>query len=308
VFDVHQGSGTNGKFTYPDDEPVSPYPNPRRPRNVWTVPRAGVLIGGGGHLHPGGLYDDLFLERPLANGTVRKKRIFRSKAVYYEPAGPVSWDVSMTVTKSDWRVRVKPGDRLRMTATYDTATGSWYEAMGIMVFWMAEEGRGANPFFDPVDTGGVVTHGHLPENDNHGGDPTPLPDPRTLPDGPQVSNVGIGAYRYLQGDLAANGAAVNPPVVQAGQSIQYTNYDAPSSGYGTWHTVTACKEPCTGSTGVAFPLANGRREFDSGQLGNAGEPTAGRLSWSTPADLDPGTYSFFCRVHPFMRGAFRVKS
>ena len=26
-----------------------------------------------------------------------------------------------------------------------------------------------------------------------------------------------------------------------------------------------------------------------------------------PKTLSPGTYSYFCRVHPFMRGAFRVK-
>ena len=27
----------------------------------------------------------------------------------------------------------------------------------------------------------------------------------------------------------------------------------------------------------------------------------------TPADLPPGRYSYFCRVHPFMRGAFKVE-
>jgi plastocyanin len=27
---------------------------------------------------------------------------------------------------------------------------------------------------------------------------------------------------------------------------------------------------------------------------------------STPTDLDPGTYTYFCRIHPFMRGDFRV--
>jgi plastocyanin len=28
--------------------------------------------------------------------------------------------------------------------------------------------------------------------------------------------------------------------------------------------------------------------------------------WRTPKGLPQGTYSYFCRVHPFMRGAFRV--
>jgi len=27
----------------------------------------------------------------------------------------------------------------------------------------------------------------------------------------------------------------------------------------------------------------------------------------TPKSLDPGKYTYFCRVHPFMRGAFEVK-
>ena len=36
-------------------------------------------------------------------------------------------------------------------------------------------------------------------------------------------------------------------------------------------------------------------------------PAANRLDWSTPDNLGPGTYTYFCRVHPYMRGAFRVK-
>ena len=55
---------------------------------------------------------------------------------------------------------------------------------------------------------------------------------------------------------------------------------------------------------------NGDVQFDSGQLGYgpAGlSPAANRLDWSTPPDLGPGTYTYFCRVHAFMRGAFRVE-
>jgi hypothetical protein len=54
--------------------------------------------------------------------------------------------------------------------------------------------------------------------------------------------------------------------------------------------------------------------FDSGELGFngnkggiLGEPAADRDSWQTPQDLPSGTYSYFCRIHPFMRGAFRVE-
>ena len=73
-----------------------------------------------------------------------------------------------------------------------------------------------------------------------------------------------------------------------------------------WHSITACKAPCTASTGIAYPLADATVQFDSGELGTGGPPTSGSTTWSTPADLTPGTYTYFCRIHPFMRGAFRV--
>ena len=77
-----------------------------------------------------------------------------------------------------------------------------------------------------------------------------------------------------------------------------------------FHTITACKAPCNRETGIAYPLADAPVEFDSGELGfgPAGfTAAANRDSWATPANLKAGTYTYFCRVHPFMRGAFRVK-
>ena len=59
--------------------------------------------------------------------------------------------------------------------------------------------------------------------------------------------------------------------------------------------------------GPVVGLADGRVAFDSGQLGTGGPPTVERDTWSTPKNLKPGTYTYFCRIHPFMRGAFRVK-
>ncbi len=130
-----------------------------------------------------------------------------------------------------------------------------------------------------------------------------MPDPSTLASGPLTSDVDIENYEYGPGDLDL---ATQSPTVQAGHSITFTNDDAPASGYGTWHTITSCRLPCNRSTGVAYPTANALIEFDSGQLGNNGQPTAGRLTWATPTNLPDGTYGYFCRVHPFMRGSFRV--
>jgi hypothetical protein len=73
--------------------------------------------------------------------------------------------------------------------------------------------------------------------------------------------------------------------------------------------VTACRAPCDLGAGISFPLANGPVEFDSGELGFGPvgfTPASNRDSWQTPTNLRPGTYTYFCRIHPFMRGAFRV--
>jgi plastocyanin len=108
----------------------------------------------------------------------------------------------------------------------------------------------------------------------------------------------------FRGDLTV---ANSVPTVARGKSITFDNsIDAPVAPNGIWHTITACKAPCDKSTGIAYPLADGDVNFDSGELGIAGPPTAGTLTWNTPSDLPTGTYTYFCRIHPSMRGAFRV--
>jgi plastocyanin len=302
VFDVIKGSGTDGTYTYPDqaDHPYGTGPV----LNQWTVDRDGVFLVTAGHLHPGGLHNDLWLTR----GGITT-HLFQSVANYYEPAGAVSWDVSMTATPEDWRVQVKAGDVLSTTATYDSARASWYESMGIMVVWMADsqlpgEAPAPDPFTTPVDVVGQLTHGHLHENDNHGGasDATYL-NLVLAPSEPAQPTIGIEGYIYAQGDMLAGDAV---PTIAPGGSIEFNNIDAPANN-GVWHTITACKAPCNASTGIAYPLADAEIPFDSGELGAVGPPTAGRVTWSTPTDLPPGTYTYFCRIHPSMRGAFRVE-
>jgi hypothetical protein len=319
VFDVLKGSGQNGLYTYPDDA-TAPYgANPAK--NAWTVDRDGVLLATAGHLHPGGLHTDLWLQRAgttaLADhakaGATDTAHLFVSSANYYEPAGAVSWDVSMTATLKDWRVAVHKGDVMTTTATYDSSRASWYESMGIMIVWMADKLNAADtlaaadPFTTAVDGAGELTHGHLKENDNHGGGidtKYKYADASTLASQPAASPIDISDFIYAQGDMLR---ADPIPTVQAGGTITYNNVDAPL-GNGEWHTITACKAPCTGATGIAYPLADADISFDSGQLGDAGPPTAGRVTWSTPADLPPGTYTYFCRIHPVMRGAFRISA
>ena len=302
VFDVKRGTGKKGRFTYPNDVPGA-Y-GAGAPRNQTLIQRDGVLVGTAGHLHPGGLYTDLSLTR---DG--RTVNLFRSRAKYWEPAGAVSWDVAMTATRPNWRVAVKRGDVLSVSATYDSKRASWYESMGIMpVSFAPGAPGGVDPFSGKLERRGVLTHGRLRENRNHGGKRGGLKDPRTLT-GVAASGdpLAITDFLYGQGDLLRGGADSRPPEIAPGQSLTFLNRDAARTIY---HTITACKAPCNRTTGIAYPLADGAADFDSGELGFGPEgftAAANRDTWSTPTDLGPGTYTYFCRVHPFMRGAFRVK-
>jgi plastocyanin len=217
----------------------------------------------------------------------------------------------MTFTKPDWRVALRKGDGLDISATYDSKRASWYEAMGIIdPLWYTTDPSvtGADPFSEPVDWHGAVTHGHLAENDHHGGTGVPiLPDARRLLAGAQLKTLDIRDFVYGAGDLTLQ----RPPTVKQGQSLTFRNLDSPAGGSelsAIYHTITACKAPCNKVAGVAYPIADGPT-FDSGELGYGPPgitPAANRATWSTPKSLTPGNYNYFCRIHPFMRGSFRV--
>jgi hypothetical protein len=323
VFNVHQHSGVNGKFTFPDmaHDPYGSGPT----LNEFPIDHPGTLVGTAGHVHPGGLYDDLDLIRPGARpsggaipGSVPNSvRLFRSHAHYFDKRGPISWDQAMTATATDWRPQVKAGDTLRISATYDTRRASWYEVMGIMVVWEAwDSGGGIDPFTHRIDQTGHVTHGYLAENNDNAGTYSlginPMSFPRCF-----THTVQISGFQYNPGDFTDTGANRCTPTIREGQSLTFVNDDAsplnpgnplkPSAAYmaSIFHTVTTCQNPCGLNTGISYPLANGAGGFDSGQLG-LGSPAVGQLSWSTPKNLKPGTYTFFCRIHPFMRGMFTI--
>jgi hypothetical protein len=307
VFDARRGWGRKGRYTFPD-QARGAQRQAIGPAHEWTAPGDVTFVGTAGHLHPGGLHTDLDITR----GTSRR-RLFRSVAKYYEPAGAVSWDVAMTATKPAWRIAVDKGDTVDVSATYDTRHASWYESMGIMVVFYAEGhvGGAQDPFTQQPDWHGVPTHGHLPENDNHGGGALGLPDARRLLTGAPTGSVTIKSFLYGRGDLNQTGPLRRPPAVRQGRSLRFTNLDARASmdpAVAAYHTITGCRAPCNRATGIAYPLADGA-SFDSGELGYGPRfftAAAQRNTWSTPKGLRPGTYTYFCRIHPFMRGAFRV--
>ncbi|MEK6271175.1 MAG: hypothetical protein AABM42_00790 [Actinomycetota bacterium] len=305
VFNALRRMGQDGRYTFPDQATGAQRDLIGRSQ-TWDVDHPVTLINTAGHLHPGGLSTSLRVRRGATY-----KRLFRSDARYYEPAGAVSWDVAMGATPPGWRVKLQSGDRLSVAATYDTGRADWYEVMGIMpvAVYDGTDVGGQDALSNQIPQQGVLTHGHLAENNNHGGNPMGLPDPRALPGVAPLDPIGIEGFAYQQGDMYGAGSAANPPRVPAGQSLTYLNQDAVESE-NVFHTITGCKAPCNRSTGIAYPIADGPRTFDSGQLGfnyaGYGAPAVGRDTWDTPKNLSAGTYTYFCRVHPFMRGSFRV--
>lgn len=331
VFNVQQGSGVDGKFTFPDMA-KDPYgqtqvpDTPAQPLNEFTVDHPGTLISTAGHVHPGGLYDTLDLMRQGAdhrNGAIpgnepNSVRLFRSYAHYFDKRGPISWDMAMTATAPRWRVQVKAGDVLRISSTYNTTRASWYEVMGIMIVWETwNTDNGVDPFNHKLDEVGHITHGYLKQNNDDGGSYSLRINVMNRPEC-FTHTVQIAQFQFDPGDFTATGANRCIPTIRQGQQLKFVNDDAsplspgvafldPSAAYmvSVFHTVTACKDPCGLNTGISYPLANGAGHFDSGQLG-LGLPAVGRLSWSTPTSLKPGIYTFYCRIHPWMRGVFRV--
>lgn len=171
-------------------------------------------------------------------------------------------------------------------------------------------------------TRGQVTHGQIPSSGNHGNGVGQSVDWAGLPDGadlsviPSQGHVPIGGYTY---GITEQGLARTAGVsyIELGESISFHNVD--TADY-MWHTITRCALPCTGPTTVDYPIADAGSgslievrpgywadpmDFDSTQLGVGTGPTQ-RTSWTfTPTER--GTFTFFCRVHPPMRGVFRVR-
>ncbi len=251
--------------------------------------------------------------------------LFNSKAKYFDPRGPISWDMAMYSTDNDWRVRVKAGDKLDLQTTYETKRASWPESMGInIVYWARDSAIQAvpgnsdpasapDPYVTRVDTEGVLNHPHLKENEDYGGESGKNgsklvgPDPTKLPDGSETGGpFTISDFVYNGADFRLPGALGRPPVVKQGQSFTFKLSDSDITNE-VWHSITSCATPCNKSTGISYPIPNGKYQFESGQMGPGQEPTVGYTEWSTPANLPKGTYTFFCRIHPLMRGAFRVE-
>jgi len=182
---------------------------------------------------------------------------------------------------------------------------------------------------------GNVTHGSMESRQNHADcgqacqplAPTtkyalPTHSCSTEINGTSVGDcLTISMQGFTYGPFDAGAAQIAMPQVAAGTTMTFVNPDTAGM---VWHSVTRCLEPCTGATSANYPLADGgtmeenladvgrpraewqSMDFDSAVLcaglGCATEPVT---SWSFKPSRT-GTYTFWCRIHPFMRGAFEV--
>ena len=390
VFNVQRGSGhvdpeTKHKVCAWPKENCSKFDTygnvtPQQGKNIklagadWTVPPelSGTLIGLGGHIHPGGIRDEVSLVR----GGVEKP-IFISDALYWDTkhpgqigAQPDSWNLSMTITGAplSWKVKIKPGDKLRINALYDSQDASWYEGMGIVVAYVAPIDKVKPAGLDVFDKNvtldrgvpvnaptpkgawlngspfnpdrctpdlvgpnkrlclrGMVTHSMVPESSHTGGCPPGGCPALPKKDGQLVTDIHSAGFTYGEADLGVVGQT-GIPLLKLNQPARFWNEDATAR---IWHTYTRCKEPCTGATGVDYPTANGGTgtfgdpgDFDSGEIGYGllFEPAKSQIGGNDPYDQKwlqdatywtytpkaTGTYTFWCRIHPSMRGAFKV--
>ena len=298
-----------------------------------------TLVWAVGHLHPGGLYMDMQVARdgPDAGSTAgddpsEVRPLFRSDAHYYEPAGAVSWDVAMTATRPDWRVHLKAGDVVSINATYDVRNASWYESMGLFpleVSTVNDDPLAKDPFDDAAavkamyDEGGILTHGRLPENvDRKASKDLKLPDPRKLRSkgrrvpkgGLEINGFGYGAggYSAFRGFPTSK---LRPAGDQAGEQRHLHQHRRAAGRCRTPSRSGTASPPAgrraTGARGSATRSPRGRSSSTPASSATAAalstEVTTGSNVYTTPPLTKPGkTYTYFCRIHPFMRGSIRV--
>lgn len=186
------------------------------------------------------------------------------------------------------------------------------------------------------DWTGRVNHGHcgLPADDpaSDRDDTQPCDDLDAIVpavgSGTPVTEVHVADFLYLPGDHTLSGALGAPAQVTKGDTIRFVNEDV---AIGVRHSVSSCKFPCNGDYVANYPNPDG--VFDSGKMGNLDYIDGGLAQtgghheipvleqeydgpglssdavpyWDLQTDdLEPGMYSYYCRIHPWMRGWMEV--
>ena len=153
-----------------------------------------------------------------------RERVFTSKANYYEPAGAVSWDVSMTrdarrlAGRGEGGRHAQPVDDLRHVAAR-RGTSRWGSASCGCTTGPAGRTRSPRRSTRPVCSPTVTCR-----RTTTTATPRPRwPIPARPARGRSPRNIPIGSFEYGAGDLGAKGKI---PTVEEGQSITFDNLDA----------------------------------------------------------------------------------
>ena len=344
VFNALKGSGKNGKFTFPDDA-KNPYPDrPNNPRNQWVVDHDATLVTTAGHLHPGGLWTDLNLTRDGKTVRIFRSRanyFEPSGAVSWDVAmsatGPnwrvhvkkgdiLSTSATYDTTRASWYEVM--GIMVVGTTKDDEGGVDPFTGTVDQTDYLT---HGRLP--ENIDPAGTRRVNSVYANSIR------------LRQGPFVSKITIKNFSYSQGDLTTPGKRGLPPSVPQGSSLTFVNKDNPLTvrfhtvtackapcnrgsgisfpladgaglfdsgelGYGP--TINLGGLMPNGDNGVPLtavvqkPTSKSNCAALSGLVKLVSAGCIGSVTWRTPRNLSPGTYTYFCRIHPFMRGAFRV--
>ena len=303
VFDAKRGTGgEDSRLTYPDEVPRRAAPRldgarGRRARRHRRAPAPGRALD----------RPDAHARRPHDAPVPLEGRRTTSRPARCPGTS------SMTVTPPDWRVAAAQGRRAQRLGHLRHARGVVVRVDGDHADDVRPAAGRAPTRSRPTSTSRAqVTHGHLPENDGHGGGRLAgLPDPRELLARPVGGSgkVAIRGFVYGQGDLSTTGrrgrpgagppgprADVRQPRRAAGRS---TTRSPPARRPATARRASPTRWPTARSTSTRASSASARAASRRRRTATRGRRRSG---------LEPGTYTYFCRVHPFMRGAFKVAS
>ena len=227
--------------------------------------------------------------------------------------------------------------------TVDGGTHAWYEAMSYTGLYSDEAVKPANPDGVPASACSAASFAPTLIGSETGPATETLPtnhveptvDPwckpsevwpaadacdgpaLNRPDGDITTTINIADFKYLPGDHNLSGALARMPLVAKDSFVHLVNEDV---AIGVRHTFTSCPPPCTGTYVANFPLPDGL--FDSGKLGNLDYIDGGIFDSNNntiPSETFPtydlhidnrfsagSVYSYFCSLHPWMRGSFKV--
>lgn len=300
--------------------------------DVWIAPTDGTIVIGAGHVHPGGrgvVVSNLGSpDRPCGasygadlDGDGFAGRTILQVSAYYQPAEDGSeWfpseEFQMGITQRGWRAEVRAGDRIAINGVYDATDYAYPDAMSFFGFYMdtsAERQQGTACTSWLADQPGAdqsAVIGSMPNRpwEEH----TEVCDPcddeaaavTTL--GSWTPTVQIAGFAYVPGNLGTT-QVTGVPWVRRGETLTVVNEDW-AAGL-VRHSLTSCRWPCNGPYKANYPFHDG--VFDSGSMGFTPVDTYDTGSnepvWRfDTGGLDPGLYSYYCRLHPSMRGAFAV--